>query len=403
MPTSSFDEKIIGLKTALDASRTILEKQLKAKEDEIENLKKELELRTSASSDVEPLISQLKSNLKKSTEENQRQELELSDIKRKLILAEKEILGMDKLIKTGERDFKQEIQNKLDQWQEGEYTVDEIKGQKEKWLAKLQSIDNNLKDAMSFLGYRQKRITKRKSLFRSILAGVIVGIVIISAGTIKKYFYKDVAYSAPYSNPSGIAFDGKNLWTADWLSMTAVRHNMDESLSVAKKYQLPINPFGLAWDGQNFWTSDSWAKKINKHSQDLSVIASYKSPAANPGGLCWDGKNLWSVDTETRKIYKHKMDSALSIDRSYDSPGNSPSAIFFDGKNLWSCDSASNRIYKHSMDEKLSVKNVYVPKSYSYGKLRMVGITSDDKNIWTIAEGENKIYKHKLSSMTKLK
>ncbi|MBN1383293.1 MAG: hypothetical protein JW983_00230 [Elusimicrobia bacterium] len=421
MGMTSFDEKIIGLKSALDASKVLLEKQLRAKEEEIENLKRELEIKSISSPDMDSHISKLKENMARVREENQELELAIADVKRKLALAEQEVktldnklakeqLRMGEIIKTKENNFidelKKELQYRIEEWDDDGYSSEDVKKERQKWLHQLQCMGEKLEDTMDVLGCRQKKVSKTSNLLiRVVIAGAVISALIAAGMMFRRYSGKDIAYSAPYSNPSAVAWDGQNLWTSDWFSMKLIRHDMDGSLSVARIFQLKITPFGLAWDGENMWTCDSWTKKINRHANDstLSVIASYDSPGPNPVGLCWDGRNLWSLDSNTRKIYKHKMDSSLSVIASYNTPGHSPSGIFYDGKNLWSSDSGLNRIYKHNMDDTLSVKNVYIPKSYRDGKARLLGIATDGKHIWSAAGGVNKIYKHKISSMIKLK
>lgn len=55
------------------------------------------------------------------------------------------------------------------------------------------------------------------------------------------------------------------------------------------------NPTGLAWDGSNLWSSDGLTGMLYKHSPDLRVIQSVKSLIPTPSGIAFDGKSMWVV------------------------------------------------------------------------------------------------------------
>jgi hypothetical protein len=56
------------------------------------------------------------------------------------------------------------------------------------------------------------------------------------------------------------------------------------------------SPTGLAWDGENIWSSDNQTGQLYKHGEDLRVVESLNSIIPAPMGLAWDGKkSLWVV------------------------------------------------------------------------------------------------------------
>lgn len=55
------------------------------------------------------------------------------------------------------------------------------------------------------------------------------------------------------------------------------------------------NPTGLAWDGANIWSIDGQNGTIYKHGADLRVLDSIKSLLPNPTGLAWDGTGFWII------------------------------------------------------------------------------------------------------------
>jgi len=71
------------------------------------------------------------------------------------------------------------------------------------------------------------------------------------------------------------------------------RHNNDDDLSIAETFTVPeLSITGLASDGKSLYSCDTAKGKIYKHRLDdkLSVEAAYDTPGKNPCGLFFDGK-----------------------------------------------------------------------------------------------------------------
>ncbi len=256
----------------------------------------------------------------------------------------------------------------------------------------------------SIEGRPQKGRKETKLNFKNFGILVSIGAILITFLFVLRK-EKEGEYPAPYSNPSSIMWDGKNIWSGDWYTKAIVKHNMDKYLSILEVCYPDIHPSDLAWDGKNLWSCDGWNKKIYKHKLDtsLSIIASYESPGTNPAGLAWDGQELWSLDADTRKIYRHNVRDDLSIEAEYNTPGDAPSGIFWDGERIWTSDSSTNRIYKHNMDERLSPAEIYTPEQFLGKKDILSGMTWDGKHIWTIGEKTNRIYRHSVRNLKIIK
>lgn len=103
-------------------------------------------------------------------------------------------------------------------------------------------------------------------------------------------------FAAPGSGPAGLAWDGANLWHADYgagriyaldPATTAVRHTL----------YCPGKLSGLAWDGQMLWQSlydQEMLRGINPttHDFDAALILEGQGWLS---GVAWDGRNLWTV------------------------------------------------------------------------------------------------------------
>ena len=194
----------------------------------------------------------------------------------------------------------------------------------------------------------------------------------------------DIEYTAPSIYPSGLTWDGTNIWSCDADSDKIYKHNAD--MTVNTEYAAPsIYPTGLTWDGTNIWSCDASTYKIYKHNADMTVNTTYDSPGSYPRGLAWDGTNIWSCDVGTEKIYKHNTD--MTINTSYDSPSTEPRGLTWDGTNIWSCDTASDKIYKHDTDLTVDIE-------YSAPSTEPRGLTWDGFNLWSCDGASDKIYKH---------
>lgn len=62
------------------------------------------------------------------------------------------------------------------------------------------------------------------------------------------------------------------------------------------------NPTGLAWDGKNIWSCDANTNLLYRHSADLVVLDSVKSILKQPQGLAYDGTSLWVVGGSPLKL-----------------------------------------------------------------------------------------------------
>lgn len=193
------------------------------------------------------------------------------------------------------------------------------------------------------------------------------------------YFEIESAYSPPEGSYgiSGLAWDGKNLWSCNEQTGKIYKHNMDDVLSVQSEYNSPGgSPYGLAWDGTNLWSCDWATNKIYKHKMDtnLSVSAEYEGLAKRYlVGLAWDGNNLWSCDADLTgmpytKIRRHNMDSTLSIGYEADGPACDPIAetrgFSFSSSDgyLWSTNYFEKcpALYRYNMDASLTVADSYM-------------------------------------------
>nr|MBN2277026.1 transglutaminase [candidate division Zixibacteria bacterium] len=201
-----------------------------------------------------------------------------------------------------------------------------------------------------------------------------------------------IQFPTPGSCPTGLAFDGKNLWLADrktdslymidpgdgnvvkalespgfrvegltaegdrlWVldieEGVALKLNPATGI-VEKTIYVPCNsPQGLAWDGQYLWVADYQDDKIYRIStEDGTTMSEIKAPSGTPQGLAFDGKYLWVSDRFRDMIYMVTPDNGEVV-MNFESPSKYPRGIAYDGRFLWNVDYQSDSLYKIVVDD----------------------------------------------------
>jgi transglutaminase-like putative cysteine protease/sugar lactone lactonase YvrE len=207
------------------------------------------------------------------------------------------------------------------------------------------------------------------------------------------------SFSAPAAYPSGLTFDGKNLWTTDF--KTDKIYKLSPEGKVLKTIESPAYwPTGLAWDGSSLWCSDIKGLipqgdeyhrgKIYKISPDDGrILHTVDAPTSSPVSIAWDGKYLWCVDDIARKLTQFDPEDGTTI-REFRSPASAPQGITFDGKYLWVSDRMSDEIYMLNPVTGNVILIAKAPGKYARD------LAFDGKFLWNVDLQDKKIYKLKI-------
>lgn len=154
-----------------------------------------------------------------------------------------------------------------------------------------------------------------------------------------------VSFSTPGSCPSDLAWDGRDLWVADWNRAVIYRVRAADG-SVRDSLKAPgFRPQGLAWVDGYLYVSDDLAKRIYRvDPKSGMVLASYETPGEGPAGLASDGRTLWLVDRAERTIYQ-LIPRDGTILNYFTSPHRDPRGLAYDGAYLWVSDRLKDEIY----------------------------------------------------------
>ncbi|MDA3780753.1 MAG: hypothetical protein PF487_11125 [Bacteroidales bacterium] len=237
---------------------------------------------------------------------------------------------------------------------------------------------------------------------------ILVLVLIISFQSYSYSYTGEIikSFTSPGTYPTGLCFDGNNLWIADRGTDKIYCINRENG-NIIKEIESPAYwPMGLAWDGKYLWNAD-YRGRTDK-SEDLdgmiykidpkdgTVLKTLHAPSSSPKGLAWDGKYLWCVDDRSDKVIQFDSNDGTTI-KSFKSPANDPKGITFDGKYLWISDREKDEIYMLDPNTGYVIIITDAPGNYIHG------ITVQDKSLWAVDYEDDKIYQLKIRDGVKMR
>lgn len=121
-----------------------------------------------------------------------------------------------------------------------------------------------------------------------------------------------VPVSRTFSYPNGMAFGDHSLWLNDPKSLSQQvpndsTYNIDTSGALINGFHaIGEFPTGLAYDGQHLWTADNSYRMIHQvDPKDFTILNSFEAPGGYyPNGLAFDGYFLWVANNHSDSIYR---------------------------------------------------------------------------------------------------
>jgi len=238
-----------------------------------------------------------------------------------------------------------------------------------------------------------------KKIFISLFALVLFPLLLFPyTGEVVKHF------PTPGKYPTGLCFDGKNLWLADRGTDKIYCINPKDG-KVIREIESPAYwPMGLAWDGKYLWNADFRGRTDKSEDfdgmifkidpADGTILKTLYAPARSPKGLAWDGKYLWCVDDRSDKVIQFSTEDGTTI-RSFPSPSKDPKGITFDGKYLWISDRETDEIYMVDPKTGYVIIIADAPGNYVHG------LAVNKKKLWAVDYEDDKIYQLKIRDKEK--
>ncbi len=211
-------------------------------------------------------------------------------------------------------------------------------------------------------------------------------------------------FKTPGKYPTGICFDGKNIWQAD-RETDKIYCTNSETGEIIREIESPAYwPMGLAWDGKYLWNADFRGRTDKSEdrdgmifkidTKDGTILKTLKAPSKSPKGLTYDGKYLWLVDDKAGKVIQFSPEDGATIS-SFKSPAKNPKGIAYDGKYLWISDREKDEIYMVDPKTGLVIIIMDAPGNYVHG------ITVHKNKLWAVDHEDDKIYQLKIKDNVK--
>ena len=146
------------------------------------------------------------------------------------------------------------------------------------------------------------------------------------------------------SSPFGIAFDGANVWIANFSSnnVTKLRANDGASLGT---FTVGTSPSTLAYDGANMWVANTHSNNVTKlRGRDGALLGTF-TVGSGPTGICFDGANMWVTNVNTNTVTKLRASDGHLLG-TFTVGGSNAAACAFDGANIWVANNGSSNVSK---------------------------------------------------------
>jgi len=190
--------------------------------------------------------------------------------------------------------------------------------------------------------------------------------------------------------PTGLTFDGQNLWIAD--AYTDKIYKLDpNSGKILKTLDAPgYHPEGLAWDGECLWNIDSGERYMYRLDPETGTTVSIlESNSSSPRDIAWDGEYLWIADYRRDILLKVSPQDGMMV-QNFPSPAQEPAGLTFDGHYLWVTDRSQDRIYLVNPFDGMCISSIR-----SYGPFPY-GLAWQDNFLWNVDYENDEIYKTKV-------
>lgn len=203
------------------------------------------------------------------------------------------------------------------------------------------------------------------------------------------------SFSTPGTCPTGLTFDGENIWLADRKADKLFCINIENG-EVIKSIDSPgYWPMGLAWDGKALWNSDVKDGKIYQvNPEDGTILKTVDAPERSPRGLAWDGEYLWCADEIADEIIKFSPVDGTTI-TSFKSPSTDSRGVAYDGKYLWISDRIKDEIYMVDPKSGCVILVADAPGPFTRG------LCYDRQYLWAVDYQNDKLYKLKIKDEEK--
>lgn len=213
-------------------------------------------------------------------------------------------------------------------------------------------------------------------------------------------------YRSPGTNPTGLAWDGSNLWSCDLVTKKIYKHNMDSTLSVAGSYTYSVGytsaePTGLFYNNSEsriysvarMYDSVSGDYKgyqfKHKNDSSLTIDVATQKTYGTIKGMAWDG--YYTYSSYGSSVYRERSGITTLIITPF---SYSVEDLIIVGNYLYTCSGTSNKVYKYSGSSSNYFSKLDTTYSEESKKVKNIyGLAWDGTYIWGCGNG-GYIYKY---------
>jgi DNA-binding beta-propeller fold protein YncE len=191
-----------------------------------------------------------------------------------------------------------------------------------------------------------------------------------------------VAASTLGNHPIGIAFDGTNLWTANFTGGSVSMITPQSPYTVTTISTGFIAPYGIVYDGAHIWVTDTNAGTLLKLNPAGGVIQTVPV-GSHPEIPAFDGANIWVPNTASNSITVVQASTGnvvATISNDASNLLNGPFAASFDGERIMVTNNAGGSVTLFKAADLSFIANV------STGSAHPVAACSDGINFWINVE-----------------
>jgi hypothetical protein len=183
-----------------------------------------------------------------------------------------------------------------------------------------------------------------------------------------------------------VAFDGELAWVTNIVTNTVNAYSLDQPHQSGPLRTVAVGnqPEGIAFDGTNIWVANHFDGTVTRFPPNAPFLK-FSFPVGNgPSQIAFDGANIWVTNVLGGTVTK--LRAADGVHLGTFPVGLAPDGIAFDGANIWVADELGNRVTKLSAADGANLGTFPVgdhPQAVAF----------DGANIWVANTGDDTVTK----------
>lgn len=183
------------------------------------------------------------------------------------------------------------------------------------------------------------------------------------------------------TSPSGIAFDGANMWVTNYGDGTVSVLRASDGAQI-RTPPVGAYPWGIAYDGVNMWVANGGGTTVSVlRARDGSPVMT-PSVGNAPQNIAFDGANMWVTNLNDDSVSVLNANDGSHVTTL--NTGSHPFCIAFDGANMWVTNIGDDTISVLRASDGANVMTL------NTGSLPY-GLAFDGANMWVANHGDNTV------------